>query len=72
MSEQYPTYATTNYLEWLHPGLSEERRARQEEIHRRMSQMMVEAYWRQIHENRERFFNSLKDHTDVIEDFDDE
>ena len=64
MTEQFPTYATSGYLDWLHPNLDAERQARQLEIHRRMSQMMVESYWRQIHENRERFFNSLKDHTD--------
>lgn len=63
MSEM-PTYATTNYLDWLNPNATPESRARQEEIHRRMSQMMVESYWRQLHDNRQRWENSLKDHTD--------
>ena len=48
-----PSYASSGYLDWLHPGLDAEKQARQLEIHKRMSQMLVEAYWRQIHERRE-------------------
>ena len=62
--DEYPTYATTNYLYWLNGDMDKERHDRQEEIHRRMSQMMVESYWRQLHDNRQRWENSLKDHTD--------
>ncbi len=62
------TYATSGYLDWLHPGLDAEKQARQLEIHRRMSQLMVEAYWRQIHENRQRWSeglnNTLEDYTE--------
>lgn len=52
-----PSYASTNYLEWLNPGLSEEKRARQEEIHRRMSHMMAEAYWRELHDRKQAWWN---------------
>lgn len=59
-----PTYATTNYLYWLNPDLDKEKHDRQEEIHRRMSQMMVEAYWRQIHERREQWWLEQRPETD--------
>lgn len=59
-----PTYATSNYLEWLHPGLDAEKQARQQEIARNMSRMLAESYWRQLRENRQSWENSLKDHTD--------
>lgn len=52
-----PSYASTNYLEWLNPGLSEEKRARQEEIHRRMSHMMAEAYWRELRDRKQAWWN---------------
>jgi len=59
-----PTYATSNYLEWLHPGLSEERMARQEEIARRMSRMMAESYWKELHERREAWWLEQRPETD--------
>lgn len=57
--EEQPTYATSNYLYWLNPDLDKERHDRQEEIHRKMSQMLVESYWRQIGYNREKFWREF-------------
>jgi len=59
-----PTYATSNYLEWLHPGLNAEKQVRQLEIHRKMSQMMVESYWKQIHDRREAWWLEQRPETD--------
>ena len=54
-----PSYASSGYLDWLHPGLDAEKQARQLEIHKRMSQMLVESYWRQIGYNREQWLKNL-------------
>lgn len=62
--EELPTYASSGYLEWLHPGLDEEKQARQLEIHRKMSQMMVESYWKQIHDRRESWWLEQRPETD--------
>ena len=59
-----PTYATSNYLEWLHPGLDAERQARQEEIARKMSRMMAESYWKQLHDRREAWWLEQRPETD--------
>lgn len=53
MPESLPPYPTTDYLYWLNPNMSEEQRQREEAIHRKMSQMLVKSYWKQIHEARE-------------------
>ena len=53
------TYATTNYSDWLQPNLTEEKRARQEAIARRMSQIMAEAYWAQLRQHKDEWWNEI-------------
>ena len=59
-----PSYASSGYLDWLNPNMSKEQHDRQEEIHRRMSQMMVESYWKQLHDHREAWWDAQRPETD--------
>lgn len=66
MTEQFPA---TNYIEFLHPGIDAAQRERQLQIHQKMSRMLVESYWRQIRESRDRLFdNQLEDYVDDLDE----
>lgn len=53
------TYATSGYLDWLRPEMTPEKRARQEEIARRMSQLMAEAYWQQLRQHKDEWWEDF-------------
>jgi len=59
------TYATTNYLYWLNPEIDKEKRERQEAIHRRMSQMLIESYQKQLKIHRDEWWEEFNNDTRI-------